>query len=260
MRVSDAELVEAYKDCLSAYKVAARFGVNWKTVYDALARSDVAATGLNHYRLSAQRYSPEMQREILRLYESGVRTPELARRFGGSQSSIKQAIIRSGGKMKRPPGRAANISPEEAKEICEKYQAGMSTVALATVTHHNQITIRTLLLQHNVPLRRQRKNTARHRYVGSQGYVYVRIDPTDPMMAMSMSKGMVAEHRLVMARSLGRPLTKFETVHHINGNTADNRPENLQLRKGRHGKGVVLRCLDCGSENIGPGPLKEAHA
>ena len=87
------------------------------------------------------------------------------------------------------------------------------------------------------------------------GYWRIRLERTDPLYIMSDRSGYVLEHRLVLARYLGRPLTANETVHHINGDGSDNRVENLQLRQGKHGKGVAMQCLDCGSHNVEARPL-----
>lgn len=86
------------------------------------------------------------------------------------------------------------------------------------------------------------------RYTNSLGYVIV-----------GGRENRVLEHRLVMERMLGRPLTRHETVHHINGIRSDNRPENLQLRLGRHGTGAAYRCADCGSMNVVPVHLETAE-
>jgi hypothetical protein len=75
-------------------------------------------------------------------------------------------------------------------------------------------------------------------YIGPK---YVRCPPD--LLAMARADGYVMEHRLVMARWVGRVLTRSECVNHINRNPRDNRRENLELypSNGDHKRGEVGR-------------------
>jgi hypothetical protein len=64
---------------------------------------------------------------------------------------------------------------------------------------------------------------------GKQAIRYVRCP--DKYSAMARKDGYVMEHRLKVAKEVGRPLTREESVHHINHNAEDNRLENLMLFK-----------------------------
>ena len=87
--------------------------------------------------------------------------------------------------------------------------------------------------------------------ITSEGYITVAIaglTKEDQLLCKGMeqkngSTGKVLEHRLVMARQLGRPLLQTETVHHKHEPKTDNRPENLELRIGQHGKGFAKHDL-----------------
>ena len=70
-----------------------------------------------------------------------------------------------------------------------------------------------------------------------EGYILIKLYPDDFFYSMADSRGYVFEHRLVMAKSLGRCLHLWEVVHHrgvkypqgSQENRIDNRTENLQI-------------------------------
>ncbi len=75
------------------------------------------------------------------------------------------------------------------------------------------------------------------RLVTSHGYILTYLDPKDPYYPMADGTGHIYEHRLVMAKYLGRCLTPEEVVHHDGTlypmgsyeDRQDNRIENLIL-------------------------------
>ena len=80
-------------------------------------------------------------------------------------------------------------------------------------------------------------------------YTYVAVRCPYEFSSMANSDGYVFEHRLVMARYIGRPLKRNECVHHIDGCTQNNDISNLQMMTvGTHArlhksKKIIVRAI-----------------
>lgn len=126
----------------------------------------------------------------------------------------------------------------EAEELKRLYEQAGSCSELARWLGLPLTTMRSRLVAAGVTMNKGYKSPKRvrryakehHNWKGGisarkDGYV-MEYAPKHPYAS---GKGYVMQHRLVMERTLGRYLAPTEQVHHINGNRADNRVENLEL-------------------------------
>lgn len=236
---------------MSANKVANDLKIGTSSVYRCLYRNKIVTVGLEQYKKNVEIFPPEIKQEIKIGYESGLTILDLKNKFGGSLDSISRAIKVAGGTIRPPQGQRTKTTYEDEIEMCKMYQNGVSLAGIEAIYKCCYSVVNRALQKHGIKKRRQRKLKNSGYSITDQGYLLKLVRENDAFSCMRNKRGYVLEHRLVMAKKLNRPLTKSETVHHIDGNKSNNHPDNLELRQGKHGKGVIMCCLDCGSKNIG---------
>jgi hypothetical protein len=196
---------------------------------------------------------------MVQAYVGGQSLSEVATDYGCSVAFVQKLLVRSGVERRRP----GSPIPERATldAVSALREKGRTARQIAVELGISLQTTRRWLRRLGASYAQGARGVGpehqawRGGWIIQAGYRSVWVPKDDPMHCMAWVNGYVPEHRLVMARSLGRSLTSNETVHHINGDHVDNRLENLQLRQGKHGKGAKYTCLDCGSHNVKAGVL-----
>ena len=209
--VSDEQIVSVYEESRSTTKVAALLGVGVTTVHRVLKKKGIAVNGLHEYRQSAYL---KTGKAYAPKYQGS--TEEILEMYKGGLS-IKE--------IAKKIGRSSNVVALRVK------RAGISRKWQASGPDHSM--------------------WQGGRMDDGQGYIKVWVEADSTMSSMRDGAGYIKEHRLVLARKIGRPLLASETVHHIDGNRSNNTPDNLQLRQGKHGNHTAMHCMDCGSTRIG---------
>jgi transposase-like protein len=251
----EREIQRLYRKKFSVSSIARKLGVATTAISEKLERM-----GLRE-RIHPSRLSEKEKAAIVSEYTAGATSGFLAKKYNVATVTIRDTVRKGGGQLVNRGQRPRVFTGADMIQAKALWEAKIPKLEIAKALNTNVVAASRLLLSMGiVPVNRHAKGARHGNWIGGRreqgGYIQIRLSLDSPYASMVNSVGYVAEHRLVMAQKLGRPLRDNEEVHHINQIKTDNRIENLQLRQLNHGDGTVYRCRSCGSHDVEPVELQ----
>ena len=265
--VSDKAILEAYARLGNGNAVAKELHTG--AVYDVLKAHGIDVKEHRREQLTILD-TPKERKLVVDLYYTGLSVTAIAIQLNCSVDPVRRILLEHNIQVETKP-RLTNDDKQRMKKL---YQKGMTFSDVAHIVGcHANTAMKVLNSEFPDIIRSKKVGPDGPRWRGGRfthhGYSYVWIAPDDPFVSMAESKRgkgengvrYALEHRIVMARHLGRCLLRHENVHHKNGDKLDNRPENLELwsehqPKGQRSKDKAIEALEAFSDL--PPDLREA--
>ena len=203
------------------------------------------------------------QQEVVNLYSQGYNILYLKNKFKVGKRQIKNILLDNNIKIKK-----GNLSlkfrlKNQHNEIIKLITNNESCTTIAKKMKCTRHALARYLKENDVSIQLEWSGPSHPFWKGGshrngKGYIVVWVSKDDPYYCMTDVNGYCFEHRYNYAKFvLGRPLEKWEEIHHINGQKDQNNVDNLQLRIKKHGAGICYRCGDCGSYRINPTEISD---
>ena len=149
----ELEVCRRYKAGETAKSIAGAFGVSATTILKVLDRWDVPRNNRAVYPSAKRvelRVLPAVQEaEVCRRYMGGESIPTIAKTLGVGVGAVNGALERNG--VEKRPGVSRNpVSPEQEREICQRYLAGEWPKAISKATGVGHSTIPIVLKRNGI--------------------------------------------------------------------------------------------------------------
>lgn len=170
----------------------------------------------------------EQQEQLLTVYRRTLSVQATAEQVGASRGQVRHHLKKAGIAPSREKGGACYRRLEDVRRWAKE---GMAVSEIGRRIGTTSSKVSAFLKKHGIertPFRQAMENNPAWRggrVIDPDGYVLVKA-PDHPYKDRH---GYVREHRLVMEATLGRCLTREETVHHKDGDKENNSSDNLQL-------------------------------
>lgn len=221
-KVDELEARRLYVDeGLSLAECARRMGVSNVGVRGALRRQGV------RIRSQSEQQTKINAGEAIRLYvDERLSLEECGQRLGVTGAGVRVVLLKNGIRLRSQSEQQTKIDVAEATRLY--VEEGLSIAKCAERLGFDFRSVYNALRRNGVDTSRGigwRRGKSKGRLELATGYVMLYM-PDHPE---ARHRPYVFEHRVVMEQHLGRRLGPEEVVHHINGNRADNRVENLEV-------------------------------